>query len=58
MKVFMPPHVVIMANFAPDEAKMSSDRWDIRYIKDVDNEMPSLDEVMDVYLDDNDMSFD
>ncbi|KAI0238252.1 Para-Rep C1, partial [Lamellibrachia satsuma] len=36
MKVFKTPHVVIMANFAPDESKMSADRWDIRYLNDDD----------------------
>lgn len=31
-KVFRPAHVAVLANFAPDEAKLSADRWDIRYI--------------------------
>ena len=51
MKVFCTPHVIIMANFPPDETKMSADRWDIRYLHDDDNKMPNLDDVMDVYLD-------
>ena len=58
MKVFTTPHVVIMANFAPDETKMSADRWDIRYLNDDDQKMPNLDDVMDVYLGDDDMVFD
>lgn len=57
MKVYKTPHVIIMANFAPDESKMSADRWDIRYIQESDNKMPNLDDVMDVYLGDDSMSF-
>jgi len=30
MKLFNPPHVIVMANFMPDESKLSADRWDIR----------------------------
>ena len=58
MKVFTTPHVVIMANFAPDESKMSADRWDIRYLTAEDQKMPNLDDVMDIYLGDDDMQFD
>lgn len=31
-KVFRPARVAVMANFAPDESKLSADRWDIRCI--------------------------
>lgn len=30
MRVYDQPHVVVFANFAPDQTKMSADRWDIR----------------------------
>ena len=50
MKVFATPHVVVMANFWPEQAKMSADRWDIRFLTEQDNMPPTLDEVMDVYL--------
>jgi len=29
-KLFAPPHVIIFANFLPDLAKLSLDRWDVR----------------------------
>jgi len=29
-RTFPPPHVVIMANFRPDEGALSLDRWDLR----------------------------
>lgn len=32
MKIIRPPHVVCFANFAPDESKLSGDRWWIRHI--------------------------
>ena len=56
MKVFSTAHVVIMANFGPDRSKMSEDRWDIRWLSAADNLSPTLDQVMDVYLADGDMS--
>lgn len=31
---FAPPHVVVFANFAPDESKLSADRWHIKNILD------------------------
>lgn len=31
---FAPPHVVVFANFAPDESKLSADRWRIKNILD------------------------
>jgi len=29
MKIFAKPHVVVFANFEPDQTKLSADRWDI-----------------------------
>lgn len=37
MKVCAPPHVVILANFEPNRAAVSLDRWDVRYIGKSDN---------------------
>lgn len=34
MKLFKPPHVIVMANFAPDMTKLSPDRWLIYDLKD------------------------
>lgn len=36
MVTFNNPHVVIFANFKPDETKLSKDRWDIRNIGETD----------------------
>ena len=30
MGLYAIPHVVIFANFEPDQSKLSADRWDIR----------------------------
>ncbi|KAI0212790.1 Para-Rep C1 [Lamellibrachia satsuma] len=59
MKVYPTPHLIVMANFGPDQSKMSADRWDVRWLTDADNKLPNLDKVMDVYFDadDTDMSF-
>lgn len=32
MVVFNPPIIICFANYRPEEAKLSADRWDIRYI--------------------------
>lgn len=32
MCIFNPPHYIILANFKPDETKLSADRWDVREI--------------------------
>jgi len=32
MKLFNSPHVIIFSNFPPDRLKLSSDRWNIKYI--------------------------
>jgi hypothetical protein len=34
LKVFPTPHVVVFANFKPDETKMSADRWIIQELDD------------------------
>lgn len=39
-----------MANFVPDQSKMSADRWDIRYLNAAENMPPQLDDVMDIYF--------
>jgi hypothetical protein len=36
MVIMNTPHIIVMANFAPDESKLSADRWDIRDL----NEQP------------------
>lgn len=37
MVLFNTPHVVVFANFAPDESKLSRDRWEIRNITEGEN---------------------
>lgn len=32
MKIFNPPHMIVLANFPPDSSKMSADRWAISKI--------------------------
>lgn len=34
MCIFNPPHVIILANFAPDKSKLSSDRWVVKCLDD------------------------
>jgi len=36
LKVFNPPHIVVLANFPPREEKLSADRWKIYKIKNKD----------------------
>lgn len=33
MCIFNPPHVIVFANFMPDESKLSKDRWIVRHIR-------------------------
>lgn len=33
-KIYAPPHVVVMANFMPELAQLSMDRWDIRHLRE------------------------
>lgn len=42
-----------MANFEPDKSKMSADRWAVRYLNEAEDMPPQLDDVMDVYLNDD-----
>lgn len=32
MCVFDAPHVLVFANFPPERAKLSADRWDVRHV--------------------------
>lgn len=45
-KMYEIPHVVVFANWPPDEAKMSSDRWDVRH--EFDEEYCSFPELMNI----------
>lgn len=38
-KLFKSPHVIVMANFAPNRAMLSADRWDVR-VPGMANEVP------------------
>jgi len=33
VRLFAPPHVIIFANFLPDLAALSIDRWDVRHLR-------------------------
>lgn len=47
MAVFDPPHVICMANFAPDRSMLSADRWDIRELsKDPYEDIGNCNDVM------------
>jgi len=35
-KLFKVPHIIVMANFKPDQSKLSKDRWELRDITDYD----------------------
>lgn len=47
MKIFDHPHVVVMANWMPDTSKLSSDRWDVRQINNIDIECHPVKQTMD-----------
>lgn len=50
-KMFACPHVIVMANFAPNMAKLSMDRWDIRVPLSIDSlplESVTNDECLDI----------
>jgi hypothetical protein len=34
MLMFNPPHIVVLANFPPDQSKLSMDRWEIKDLGD------------------------
>lgn len=40
IKIFNSPHVIVFANFAPNNAALSKDRWDIRKITKKTNKIP------------------
>lgn len=44
MVLYNPPHVIVLANFAPDVSKLSRDRWDIHEI----NPIAEIGDVKDV----------
>jgi len=37
MRVYAVPHVVVFANWAPDKARLSADRWDEWYLSEDEN---------------------
>lgn len=38
MKVYPSPHVIVFANWPPDESKLSADRWEVKYLTPEDCE--------------------
>ncbi|AKV62262.1 putative replication initiation protein [Rakkovirus canuewis] len=42
MKVFAVPHVLVFANWGPEESKLSRDRWDVKCMTDQDMEWSDL----------------
>lgn len=53
-KMFPIPHIIVFANWAPNEEKMSKDRWDITYITAQDAEIDN-DYTVDMTVPDTDV---